>query len=110
MLQIPNTTPFVYVMVEVDPQDKLGAPQDPTDTHVEMAFSPTRKAGTLAFHPAIWQANDAIYPTRYFVMCAVGTNSGGGAIPLAVGVWWPFVRVTSNPEVPDLPGEPFRIY
>lgn len=109
MLLIPSTAQYTFVCCQIRPRDELGAPADPTDTRVTMAFSETRAPGdALTFHDALWQANRFPTPAQYWAICAIGSSTPVSG--LGVGVWFPIVRIVSNPEVPDLGGEPFRIY
>lgn len=109
MILVPHTTQYVFICSHIAPRDELGAPADPTNYRVRMAFSPKRRPDDdIIFHLAQWQANLVPVPPQYFALCAIGELTIPG--PLARGVWWPIVRVESNPEIPDLPGEPFRVY
>lgn len=109
MILIPHTTQYVFVMSQIAPRTELGAPADPTNYRVQMAFSPKRSpADDIEFFLGQWQVNTLVRPPQYWAMCAIGQQTLVG--PLARGAWWPIVRVVSNPEIPDLIGEPFRVY
>lgn len=109
MILIPHTTQYIFIMVEVAPRDELGAPADPTNDHVTLSFSPTRTPPDVpVFVEGQWQTNSLLVPPKFYAMAPVGSQTTFG--PLAPGLWWPLVRIESNPEIPDLIGEAFRVY
>lgn len=109
MIQVPHSTEFLLILVQIIPRDELGAPADPTSTRVSMAFSPTRQpADDLVFRLVTWQTNDRVVPNKYYAMGPMGSETDAGT--LARGTWWPFVRLESNSEIPTMMGEPFRVY
>lgn len=97
---VNRRAPSTDVFVELDANDELGAPADPTSLPVQMAWSATRRiADSPTWLTAAWWTNpDAIPPVRYaFRAVTVGE--------LTEGVWWPFALVQGT----IVPGAPFRV-
>lgn len=74
-----------------------GAAFNPTVDTVQMAFTSTFREPVLAdFNAGSWETAGSTYYAR----CLVGP---GGAVALAAGVWFVWVKITDSPEIPVLP-------
>lgn len=70
-----------------------GVPVNPTADPVSMAFmATTATPGVSDWKTASWNANG----TNYFAQCLVGT---GGAVSLAAGNWYVWVKIQDSPEL-----------
>ena len=108
MIRISQLASYVFVMVEVNPIDEVGAPADPTGLTVQMGFSQKRNPSlVLPFHPAQWQVNTKPRPPKYYVMAPIGADAPAGT--LWAGVWWPVAKILAPPETITLVGEAFRV-
>lgn len=104
MERINRLAPSTDVFVEIEADDELGAPADPTSLVIDIAFSATRRLGNApTWLTATWWTHlDAIPPRRY---AKFPVTAG----MLAEGVWWPFVRVNNGSSRPIVAGDPFRV-
>jgi hypothetical protein len=88
------------VLVPVDAR-RDGATVDPTENTVQMAFldEPPETASPESgdWKTASWETNPTTDPDRYEAKCLVGT---GGAVVLAAGTWYVWVKVTDSPDIP----------
>jgi len=83
--------PFA-VSLEVD-----GQPYNPTGDRVEFAFmpvSPGSDPGSGDWHTGSW---DTVAPETYNAQVLVGPANGG--VALAVGQYYPWIRITDSPEI-----------
>lgn len=78
-----------------------GAAVDPTADTVVMAFitSPPETAAPASgdWKTASWETNSTPDPDQYEAKCLVGT---GGAVALAAGTYYVWVKITDSPETP----------
>lgn len=84
----------VYVPVLVRPT-LHGAPYNPSADVVSFAFMAAGNPGLSDWHTGSW---DPIGASRWVAQCLVGPGAGG--VPLSVGTYAMWVRVTDNPEIP----------
>ena len=81
---------------------------NPTTDVVQMAFT------TVGVDPqptdwktASWDTTATLGTNQYLAQCLVGP---GGTVTLAVGSYQYWVKVTDNPEIPELPVGMLTIY
>lgn len=83
-----------------------GAPFDPSSLPVEIAFVPQPNYGpppdpsSGQWKTATWETDSN--PVTYWASVLVGPLNGG--VSLTAGAYQIFVRITSSPEVPVIPG------
>jgi len=101
MLEI-STASLIYVKVPLL-ANKSGITYDPSGDVVQMAFSTSEHLGANpTWYAATWEAIVGGQLAR----CLVGT---GGAVALAAGTYWVFVKVTDSPEAPVVMAGPIRV-
>lgn len=87
------TTEYIEVSVA---STVNGHPHDPTGDAVAFAFlAPGVTPGSGDWHAGSW---NTVAPGQYVAQCLVGPGVGG--VPLAVGLWDLWLRITDNPEIP----------
>lgn len=78
-----------------------GAAVNPTADTVQMAFldEPPEQASPESgdWKTASWETDATTDPDQYKARCLVGT---GGAVALAAGTYYVWVKVTDSPDVP----------
>lgn len=114
MITIPRLSEFQYVMMEIEPLSELDLPADPSIFRVTMCFSQLRHLGDAIpqLYPAQWFTNHVADPPKHYAGAPYGTLTSpavNGPGILALGIWFPYARIETNPEIPLLRGEPFRI-
>lgn len=88
-----------FVRVKVAARES-GVDVDPTLDTVSMAFISTGSApGTADWKAASWETDASTDPDTYYARCLVGT---GGSAVLAADTYAVWVKITDNPEVPQL--------
>ena len=81
---------------------------NPTTDTVQMAFTATGVDPQPAdWQTASWDTSATLGPNQYLAQCLVGP---GGTVALTNGTYQIWVKVTDNPEIPQLPAGQLLIY
>ena len=91
-----------YVQVLVTIQSPSG--YDPSSDVVQFSFT---ALSYPTIEPAVWHAGSWVTfaGPAYWAQCLVGPANGG--VPLAIGTWQGFIKITDSPAVPVL--QPFLL-
>lgn len=92
----------ILIGVPITVDTDLGAPVDPTADVVEFTMLQSKEVTS----GAVWDPADWLRAgSDLFIVHLIGVDP----FVLTAGWWWPFVRITDSPEIPELRGTPVRI-
>lgn len=102
MIQAATSTEYVQYPTSATIN---GVSHDPTADPVSFAFTATGEPASGDWHNGVWSQP---VTGQFFAQCLVGPGTGG--VPLPVGEYLVWVRITDNPEVPERPVGRLTIY